>query len=117
LLICPSINVLKRLRINKYNQPDLDLISKEIQEMKEAVSQEKGGFQDLTKKWVRPALVAAVGIAVFQQFLGINTIIYYAPTIFVNINLGTSSAILSTVGIGTLNVLVSVLAHYMLGTK
>ncbi|MDR2066260.1 MAG: sugar porter family MFS transporter [Endomicrobium sp.] len=109
-----SINVLKRLRINKYNQPDLDLISKEIQEMREAVSQEKGGFKDLTKKWVRPALVAAVGIAVFQQFVGINTVIYYAPTIFVNLNLGTLSAILSTVGIGTLNVLVSVLALYVM---
>ncbi|MDR2396017.1 MAG: sugar porter family MFS transporter [Endomicrobium sp.] len=109
-----SIDVLKRLRINKDNQPDLDLVSKEMNEMKEAISQEKGGFKDLVQKWVRPALVAAIGIAIFQQFIGINTVIYYAPTIFVNLNLGTSSAILSTVGIGILNVLVSMLALYIM---
>jgi MFS family permease len=51
---------------------------------------------------------------VFQQVIGCNTVIYYAPTILTAAGFGESSAILSTVGIGVLNVLVTILALFIM---
>ena len=37
---------------------------------------------------MRPALIVAIGLAVFQQLIGINTIIYYAPTTLTSVGFG-----------------------------
>lgn len=54
-------------------------VDQEIKEIKEAEKQEQGGLKELLEPWVRPALIAGVGLAFLQQFIGTNTIIYYAP--------------------------------------
>jgi MFS transporter, SP family, galactose:H+ symporter len=41
---------------------------------------------------VRPALVIAVGLALIQQLTGINTVMYYAPTIFQDAGMTSSTA-------------------------
>ncbi|CAI0544973.1 unnamed protein product [Linum tenue] len=56
-----------------------DSIDKEIRE--EGTS-EKINFRKLWQtKTVRRGLIAGVGLQVFQQFVGINTVMYYSPTI------------------------------------
>ncbi len=61
-------------------------------------------------KWVRPALLIATGLAVFQQLVGINTIIYYAPTTLTNVGFAKTSAIYANLIIGVVNVLMTVIA-------
>jgi SP family sugar:H+ symporter-like MFS transporter len=61
-------------------------------------------------KWVRPALLVATGLAVFQQLVGINTIIYYAPTTLTNVGFAKTSAIYANLIIGVINVGMTVLA-------
>ena len=57
----------------------------------------------------RPALIVGIGLAIFQQITGINTIIYYAPTIFQLAGLGSAAqSILATAGVGAVNVLMTV---------
>jgi hypothetical protein len=48
----------------------------ETREIKEVEREEEGGLSQLRASWVRPALVVAIGLAIFQQIIGINTIIY-----------------------------------------
>jgi sugar porter (SP) family MFS transporter len=55
----------------------------------------------------RPLLIAC-SLAVLQQVVGINTIVYYAPTILRNIGFGASSAILTTSFLQLLALLASV---------
>jgi len=82
---------------------------RKIEEIHE-VEEEEGGLRLLREAWVRPALVVAIGLAVFQQFIGINTIIYYAPTTLTSVGFGPESAIYANLVIGTLNVLMTVVA-------
>ncbi len=55
-------------------------------------------------KYRLPVFLAVV-FAIFNQVSGINAIIYYAPRIFESSGLGTSSSLLSSVAIGTVNFL------------
>lgn len=56
--------------------------------------------------YTRPILLA-VAIAAFNQLSGINALMYYAPTIFKMAGAGESSAMLQTVGVGCINLLVT----------
>ena len=49
---------------------------------------------------VRPALVIGVALAIIQQITGINTVIYYAPTLLEGAGLGEHAAIGGTVIVG-----------------
>ena len=55
-------------------------------------------------KYKFPVMLAIV-FAVFNQFSGINAIIYYAPRIFEMAGLGKSSALLSSAGVGLVNLI------------
>ena len=70
------------------------------------------GARELLSPWVRPMFVVGLGLAVLQQLVGINTIIYYAPTIINSTGVGVSASILATVGVGIVNVLFTFVAIF-----
>ena len=73
----------------------------------------QGCFKDLAQPWLRNALVIAIGIMFFQQFVGINTVIYYSPKIFLMAGFdGAVSAIGASVGVGVVNLLFTLLSVY-----
>ncbi|GGH80557.1 sugar porter (SP) family MFS transporter [Pullulanibacillus pueri] len=89
-------------------------VEKELADIKKADAEEHGGWKMLKEKWVRPALIVGIGLAIFQQIIGCNTVIYYAPTTITKVGLGNSAALLGTIGIGILNVLVTILAVWLM---
>lgn len=66
--------------------------------------------QLLATPTIRALLVIGIGLAVLQQFCGINTIMYYAPTIMENTGLDASNALIYSIIIGTINVIMTVIA-------
>jgi sugar porter (SP) family MFS transporter len=99
--------VLQRARRNE------DEIDEEIDEIRE-VARDESGLRDLLGKAVRPMLIVGLGLAIFQQIVGINTVIYYAPTIFQFAGLSTSKAIGQTVFVGVTNVVFTIVAVLLL---
>jgi sugar porter (SP) family MFS transporter len=86
-------------------------ISHEIGEIQSSLKHETPTFKSLFSASVKPAFIIAMGLAFFQQVTGINTIIYYAPTIFEKAGFTSAEhAILATVSIGVINVLFTVIS-------
>ena len=57
-----------------------------------------------------PVIIMGVLLSVFQQFVGINVVLYYAPEIFKSMGSGTDAALLQTIIVGAINLLFTVLA-------
>jgi sugar porter (SP) family MFS transporter len=90
-------------------------IDQELQEMQDIKNQEgnqeRVSYAELLAPFVRPALIIGIGLAIFQQITGINTVIYYAPTILQGVGFSEGGAIAATaLGVGVVNVGFTILA-------
>jgi SP family galactose:H+ symporter-like MFS transporter len=100
--------VLKRIRAP-------DQVEGELSQIRQSVAQQKGHLSELLSPLLRPAMIVGVGLAIAQQITGINTVIYYAPIIFKFAGLSsTSAAILASVGVGVVNVALTVVAMQLI---
>jgi len=100
-------NVLKRVR------NDDDDIDGEIRDVQE-VSRKEAGVRELLSPSIRPLVYVGVLLAVFQQITGINTVIYYAPTLLQGAGFGSSAALLANVVNGVVNVGMTIVAIWLL---
>lgn len=83
---------------------DQSQVQLELDEIKEVAAHDtKGGVRELFRI-ARPALVAAVGVMLFQQLVGINSVIYFLPQVFIKgFGFPEANAIWVSVGIGVVN--------------
>jgi len=100
----------KVLRLLGHQNPE-----KELDEIEESLKMEKSGHREnlFTKKYGLPIFLA-VAIATFNQFTGINAILYYAPRIFELSGLGKDSALIQAVVIGLTNMIFTILAMFII---
>lgn len=84
-----------------YAKEDADSLIKDISIEHEVLVENESIF----KPKYRFILKLAFFIAFFNQFSGINAFLYYAPRIFEEGGLGESTALLSSVGIGLINLI------------
>ncbi|WP_240980774.1 MULTISPECIES: MFS transporter [unclassified Streptomyces] len=74
------------------------------------VTRDRSPHVALSAPLVRPALVIGVTLAAVQQFGGINSIIYYAPSIMARAGLPATNSITYSVAIGAVNVVMTIAA-------
>ncbi|WP_298246030.1 sugar porter family MFS transporter [uncultured Christiangramia sp.] len=99
-------------RILERINPGLD-VSAKVQEIKTQSDTEVTG-EDIFMKKYRFPLILAFLIAFFNQLSGINAFLYYAPRIFEAAGLGESTALLSSIGIGVVNLLFTLLGVFLI---
>ncbi|KAF8025248.1 hypothetical protein BT93_F2174 [Corymbia citriodora subsp. variegata] len=78
----------------------------------EVARQVKNPFSKLMKPSSRPPLVIAILLQVFQQFTGINAIMFYAPVLFQTVGFGNNASLLSTIITGLVNVFSTLVSIY-----
>lgn len=86
---------------------DEKMVEAELGDIELQATAQTGGLSDLFGPLSRPVLIMAMGLAIFQQTMGCNTVLYYAPTIFTDIGFGVSAALMAHIGIGIFNVIVT----------
>ena len=94
-----ALNILTR--INGLVQAKI--IMKEIKESVEASSEKLFAFGKVV-------IIIGILLSVFQQFVGINVALYYAPRIFESMGAAKDASMLQTVVMGLVNVIFTVIA-------
>ncbi|URD80959.1 Sugar transport protein [Musa troglodytarum] len=88
-----GLAMLKKIR----GTGNVDAEHQEILHACEMARQVKQPFRNLMKRSSRPQLVIAIAMQVFQQFTGINAIMFYAPVLFQTIGFKNDASLLSAV--------------------
>ena len=103
-----ALRTLKKIR-------GVDNVDKEFEAIvrgTEEASQRKNAYRAVLRRSSRPQLIVSILLQVFQQFTGINVIMFYAPVLFQTIGLGNEAALLSAVVTGSVNVLATLVANF-----
>jgi sugar porter (SP) family MFS transporter len=91
-------------------------VGQEVTDIQQSMTKQNGDWKtELFRPSLRMPLIVGIGLAFFQQLSGINTVIYYAPTIFTFAGFTSSGAsILGAVGLGVVMLCFHVLAIFLL---
>lgn len=103
-----GLETLKKIR-------GVDNVDKEFEELlhaTELAKQAKHSYRNLMKRSSRPQLICGTILQVFQQFTGINVIMFYAPVLFQTMGFGGDASLLSAVVTGLVNVLSTLVAIF-----
>ena len=77
-------------------------------------AENRGGREPFWTARLRLPILLAFFVALFNQFSGVNAILYYAPRVFEMAGLEKSAALLQSVGIGVTNLLFTFLGLWLI---
>jgi sugar porter (SP) family MFS transporter len=97
---------------------DADMVEQTLEDLRSEmgnVVKVGSGLKEIFKPWLRAPLIISIGIFFFQQFSGVNTIIYYSPIIFKMAGIvSNTQSVVPAIIIGTVNVLACFLSVLLL---
>ena len=97
---------------------DPSVLESEMARLKKDIleaSQQMSFGETFRQKWMVYPLMLAICIMLFQQAVGINTIIYYGPSIFLKAGFeGNEAAIMASVSVGVINVIFTILSLFVI---
>ena len=99
-----GLNVLQRI----YNSAEEAM--NQMNETKSVVSETKSEWALLLQPGILKAVIIGVAIAILGQFMGVNAVLYYGPSIFEKAGLSGGDSLFYQVLVGLVNTLTTVLA-------
>ncbi len=88
---------------------------KELEDVERVLAEEQEGFAILLQPGFRIAAFVGIGLAIFQQITGVNTIIYYSPEILRMAGYPSAQAAIVAAGIiGVVNVLITIVSIFLI---
>lgn len=93
---------------------DVDLEFNEIKHATEIATKVKSPFKELfCKRENKPPLICGTLLQFFQQFTGINVVMFYAPVLFQTMGSGNNASLISTVVTNGVNALATIISIIM----
>ncbi|KAK1420843.1 hypothetical protein QVD17_22741 [Tagetes erecta] len=103
-----GLTTLRKIRGVEDVQKEYD----EIVNTTELAKQIKHPFKNLMKRSSWPQLITSGMLQIFQQFTGINVIMFYAPVLFQTMGFHSDASLLSAVVTGTINTVATLVAVF-----
>lgn len=104
-----ALKVFRRLRNSEEG------VREEYESTKASIMGEvKSEWKVLLEPGIRKAVLYGSAIAVLGQFMGVNAVLYYGPDIFADAGLASSDSSFSTVLVGLVNMLTTILAVFII---
>ena len=97
-----ALEVLKQVRSPERAEAEMAEVRALAEEEKES---QTGGWADLAVPWIRRLLIVGIGLGVFQQFTGINSIMYYGSQLLEDAGFSAEAAIVANTANGLFSVL------------
>ncbi|WP_063731509.1 sugar porter family MFS transporter [Streptomyces sp. RTd22] len=98
---------------------DPEVVEPEFAEIKRRVmadaEEPRASWGDLRTPWVRRLVIFGFALATLTQLTGVNSIMYFAPTILLDTGLGTQAALTATIANGVVAVLAVSTGMWLLG--
>lgn len=89
-------------------------VREDLKQLQVVTATDNVSFRDLAQHRFRKPLLVGIVLAVIQQVTGVNTIVYYAPTIFQMVGFGSAGkAILATFLIGFVGLLTTIVSMFL----
>lgn len=95
-----ALEVMKKVVSEEEAKIQLQQVEQSIQDDK---NKEKSKFSDLFKKSMRKVIVIGLIVGIFQQIVGINAVLFYAPMIFEQTGIGTDASFIQAALVGVTN--------------
>ncbi|MCP1439981.1 major inositol transporter-like SP family MFS transporter [Erwinia persicina] len=106
-----AIKVLKTIRLPQ----EVDREVKEIQRILQIDTARLNIFAELKKPWVIQLILIGLMIVLATRVTGVNTIMYYAPTVLKATGLGDAAAVTGAVANGVVSILATLLGMVLIG--
>lgn len=103
--------VLERTRARE----DVEWEMMEIEETLSDEQQQRPRLRELRQPWLIKLFLIGIGIAAIQQLTGVNTIMYYAPTMLKAVGMSNDAALFATIVNGAVSVLMTFVGIWLLG--
>lgn len=88
-----------------------DEVNEQIEQVKQVVrTEKKSEWKFLAEPGILKAVLIGVAIAMLGQFMGVNAVLYYGPSIFTDSGLSSGDSLFYQVLVGLVNMLTTVLA-------
>lgn len=94
-----------------YNSPEA--VEAQINATQSTLAGESGGKSEwkmLRQPGIMVAVLVGAGIAILGQFMGVNAVLYYGPTIFEQAGLSSADSLYSQVFVGLVNMITTIIA-------
>jgi len=102
-------SILSRIQTEEQIATQMDSVAGSIKENKHSISTFEQ-IQQLFDPRMRTAFIIGLVIALVQPITGINAIMFYAPTVFEQVGIGTDAAFMQAVYVGLSSIIFTVLA-------